>query len=451
MKRLIAMICALILGALCLTSCGNGNGSGNTVPTTPPEERYAKALECLEDGDYKQAHRLFYGLRDYKDSKEYLGRFAIVCQTASVKMGQPILMKLGIGEAYTIRTPYDEHGNLLSEDKGMTVVGGGMKITKGYRVYEYEYDDSGRIVTCSITTQGKGTNKTNKTKTFVYGANGKLAKESELDEAGNVCYYHEWVYDKDGNLIREIGLAGDEQRVLRENSYDENGLLVKEIEYDEEGGIERAYEYKYDENGLLVKKIEYDEEGGIERVYEYKYDENNRLIQKSMRYDEDITITDYEYDENGELITEPEFEEEYENVKYEYDPETGLPISRTTRSGDGYGYTVDEFYPTGIIMKSTWYSEDGEATRVRLYDEYGKQTESTDRRDTTSYQYDKNGNLTRTYYETEGRIVIMTYSDFVYYYYPDGLPEVRMTSYPDLGGNRWFQYNLGWENPLNAD
>ena len=421
MRRLIAMICALILGALCLTSCGNGNGSGNTIPTTPPEERYAKALECLEDGDYKQAHRLFYGLRDYKDSKEYLGRFAIVCQSGSIKMGQPILMKLGIGETYTIRTPHDEHGNLLSEDDGRVVVGGGLEITKGYQVYEYEYDDSGRIVTCSITTQGKGTNKTNKTTTFVYGANGKLAKKSDLDEAGNVRYSHEWVYDKDGNLIQEISLAGDEQRVLRE--------------------------YSYDENGLLVKEIEYDEEGGIERVYEYKYDENNRLIQKSMRYDEDITITDYEYDENGELITEPEFEEEYENVKYEYDPETGLPISRTTRSGDGYGYTVDEFYPTGIVMKSTWYSEDGEATRVHLYDEYGKQTES----DTTSYQYDKNGNLTRSYYETEGRIVIMTYSDFVYYYYPDGLPEVRMTSYPDLGGNRWFQYNLGWENPLNAD
>ena len=234
----------------------------------------------------------------------------------------------------------------------------------------------------------------------------------------------EWQYNEDGHLVKESKVDSEGNSTLWEGTYDESGRLVKEVESNQYWGevSVTVTEYVYSEDGKTVTKTERDGEGNV---------------------------TDTETED----LSEEDADDMESEDEYQYDPETGVPISRTTVYENG-GYRVVEFYPTGVVMRCTVYSEEDEVEAVYAYDEYGKEImfEGTSFPSIKqTYQYDENGNKIKEYYERDTLMYVATYSEFVYYYYPDGLPEVQQNYYPDLGGIDRAQYNLGWENPLNAD
>ena len=137
---------------------------------------------------------------------------------------------------------------------------------------------------------------------FVYDENGNIVKEEIIDVNGDTEAYDN-TYDENGHLIKEEHTKQGEIEYISEFTYDENGYLVKEV-YKRPGGYDDICEYTYDENGNLLKE-EYTEFDGTKYILEYTYDENGNNIQRREKgYSDGGYVYDYVCDENGNLIKE---------------------------------------------------------------------------------------------------------------------------------------------------
>ncbi len=82
---------------------------------------------------------------------------------------------------------------------------------------------------------------------------------------------HVTVYDNEGRKIEEIEYAtyGQKERVTIE--YDENGLVAKEIVYDDRNKPVRQRKYAYNENGTKAKQYNYLPNGKLYSVKVFEY------------------------------------------------------------------------------------------------------------------------------------------------------------------------------------
>lgn len=110
----------------------------------------------------------------------------------------------------------------------------------------------------------------------------------------------EIAFDQNGNATEDI--YNDEGAVIRHVEYNEAGKDTLLIWYDGEGNMYFRQESTYDENGNLTVKKGADFRLGnvVESHLEYEYDANGNEIKRTS-YDAGKvkSVTEYEYDANG--------------------------------------------------------------------------------------------------------------------------------------------------------
>lgn len=135
-----------------------------------------------------------------------------------------------------------------------------------------------------------------------YDESGNRIKEKTICEnslfSEITCFYE---YDDFGECICQEKQLDDGDVFIMytyENSYDEEGRLIRKICIDHGDSSRESTEYVYNVNGQMVKEI-YD--GKTQTETNYEYNSLGQLI-KETRNGKNTTETIYEYDSNGNLI-----------------------------------------------------------------------------------------------------------------------------------------------------
>ena len=129
---------------------------------------------------------------------------------------------------------------------------------------------------------------------YSYDANDRLIK-AEYDG-----YYHQYEY-YDNGTIKKFSDRSTRNGRRSDVEYDMNEKKIKQYNYDQEGNLAGVWEYVYDENGNKIKQILRKPDGTVNMVYEY--DMNEKLIKK-YEYDQEGNLADVwesVYDENGNI------------------------------------------------------------------------------------------------------------------------------------------------------
>jgi len=186
-------------------------------------------------------------------------------------------------------------------------------------------------------------------------------------------------------IVTEEKIVNEEQ----ENS-DEKYVLLSTTDYDRDGRKISLQEFEYDERGNAVKsKLEY--YGIDEIVWEYEYEYDDKMNRTERRYFEDGMLqNEYKYNQEGFLI---------EGKTYNVE-------------GNVEWWSKSEFNQQGQIIKNIQYYQNGEIYDVMefKYDESGRLIETISQYDgLTLYEYDNQGNKSRTIYDNEGMRYVNEY------------------------------------------
>ena len=309
MKKIICFAFVICLAVACFASCGS--------------IKQNQAQKLIDQGDYQAAYDILKEMDNNKKAQELLQNFQFVlvqCQS-----GYLLSENAHIKAVYT----YNEYGLLCkSESKN--------------GVYEYEYDQNKHLV--KALCNGSMTDE------YAYDDKGNLIKHTSWFGNYPQCGY-EYAYDDQGRMIREVVLRGNPDFNILQLSYavdytydrednrtsmtvtypngstsrtdyvydkdgnlirEETGSVVVEYVYDNKGNIleeknnSTTVQYTYDQNGHLTQKICKDLTSGyVEYSFIYEYDDNGNVIketQESQMNGRYKGVTSYTYDKNGNLI-----------------------------------------------------------------------------------------------------------------------------------------------------
>lgn len=279
---------------------------------------------------------------------------------------------------------YDEHGNQTS--------------------FAY-YDENGNALEAYTCT-------------YEYNSDGTLKRRITWDAAGQIQLTEDYTYYPEGTIKTLVSESSEGRWVVE---YYENDCVKSEegyftdgswyrVEYNESGKAQynsirdadgSGCDETYNENGDIIKVVYYDENGAVisELGYEYEYDENGKLI-KYACYTADgvlVEVKEFTYDEDGNIKSEIGSSVEGSRWEYGYD-EDGCRITEVFEYADGSGYRCEYYeHGEGIKLqinvssdgaKEVWeYNERGAATRRASYDADGVLVEEY----THTYIYNADG------------------------------------------------------------
>ncbi len=313
---------------------------------------------------------------------------------------------LGVVDIYT----YDSFGRELSSTEERVDGSDAIKVTAAY-----DKNGNKRFVTDGNGTVTENTydelNKLVSSTTYVTDASGNKANHTTR-----------YIYDKDGNLVKEISWLGSEKSYVYDSlnrvveKYDENNKLIQKLEYNSNGTQSKSYDalenvtlYYYDKNNRLIKTIDpeghiilqhYDEVGNVDQKTNgnnsttyYSYDQYNRLVAVKNAKSE---ITNYTYDLNGNMLTE--VDAQGNTTTYEYN--VANKVTRKIYSGGRTGSTGNYSYDPLKIESYTYYANGTMSKKVDrngtvttyIYDIHGRKLSETIGNIAKSYTYDNNGN-----------------------------------------------------------
>ena len=199
---------------------------------------------------------------------------AVYAYTAEGQIREEILMEEDgfVSEHRTME--YNSEGKLISERLHY--------LDESYDETVFEYDSAGLLVS-KITTDSDGEVTS---KVFLTYENGRLVKESEENEEGDVLLRNEFKFDEAGNLIEESVVGGAEEYTAT-HEYDADGHRKVSRKYNEEGHLIERYTYTRDEFGKLTD-IKEETVSGIELMH-MEYDEaGNVILQESTTESEEV-------------------------------------------------------------------------------------------------------------------------------------------------------------------
>lgn len=434
MKKIIVLILSISL-ILVFGGCDNetefSDVSNTSVESSSTKNEFELAIKALDERNYEQAYKLLYEYRNESDVDDMLSRFKIEAKK--------VIETMYSGEQTTTTYTFDSLGNKLTV---ITDVNG--IITKT----ENKFDDNGNMIESSYTNENNETSRSTYqydefdriTKWVRYNVNNSITEADEYEYNANndiIKHIHTVVYgtkttvetifnenykplkitttvdsdseptinensyDDDGNLIKSITTKGDKVLSAGEFVY-KNGNLVKEVINNASSGTETK-ETEYDSDNNPVKVTFVDTDGRI-LVDEYRYDEKGTVIWHFHTMNNGHpTIKEYTYDNNGNLLTE----KCAYNDKLEYLHE--------------YTYNED-----GEILSEIGKNKDGEIAikYVYTYDENNrlikKETQEFDKEYIYEYVFDEVGNLIKeTVTNENGNQKTTEYSDFAYFYSQD--------------------------------
>lgn len=195
---------------------------------------------------------------------------------------------------------------------------------------------------------------------------------------------------KNGKLVE----TGRETR-----TYDKNGN-VSSVVYRARGKIIVRMDYTW-KNGRLAKRV-YSEPGKRreERVFTYKVDIGGRVIEQTMRNpaatngEHYVTTSTWSPDGSHTDYTERHYAKEgpYSDSSASYD-KNGRVESRCSSSGN---CEMPEYDAHGVVTRTRQQMSDGEhayLSQTNTYDANGRLTTIEMGRTSTTFTYDKNGNV----------------------------------------------------------
>lgn len=224
--------------------------------------------------------------------------------------------------------------------------------------------------------------------------------------------------------------------------FNEEGKVLSEIHYDQEGVIVQQYSYRYDANGFLTEEKLTEEDGFVAEHRTYQPDGHNRIKKELCHYTDGSADTiEYSYNEQGQVSRKQTFdpdgdpetteEFEYENgflIHYVQKDASGDILSEKTltcnEKGDPLEVTeydggedasiriVNEYYPSGSRRETRTYDPNNKlvAKVVLTENEEGKLIEVVEethqKKNSIRFQYDGAGNIiSQEEYDRQGELV----------------------------------------------
>ncbi len=222
----------------------------------------------------------------------------------------------------------------------------------------------------------------------VYNENGHLLTDIKFDNYGQTTGTSVYKYDEKKFLIFEETL--DEEGQTEEKvswEVDENGKIQKKFVYYLDDTFD-TIDYEYNEQGLLWRVIQKDEDGEEEYREEYDYKDGKRIAERYFEYGEKETENLYEFDENGRLT------------------------EVTLNNPDEEATLVNEYDDKGNRIKTLKYDAADKliAKQLMTYDEQGRLSEMSEetpyKKNNIAIELDAAGNATRqTETDRKGQLV----------------------------------------------
>ena len=247
----------------------------------------------------------------------------------------------------------------------------------GEKKYTYTFNGSGELTACSTYEKGREV-KTHDVKGLV---KTQLLTDIWYPFMDNGSLHAPYYYD--GTVPREVSVLSE---VI---SGEDGSYIMIQRDVDEEDGTPYEHEYHYDAQDHLLKEVHKAE--GVEfNRDEYTYDSNGRRISQVFYVDGKKQLTrEFYYDEAGYLIREERTSTEPEIEYINGQDETGMDVSTSIT------YTkktqINRYNDQGLLAETVSYAN-GEPFRTDTY-EYDDNGYILPSRDTFQYVYNVEGVL----------------------------------------------------------
>lgn len=302
---------------------------------------------------------------------------------------------------------------------------------------------------------------------FNYDENGWLVEEIDYENGVEIQRCHHF-YDENGVEIKvryslpiqpvhsafettfnKVRLEYSGGKLVGETHY-ANGVLVKELSYDERGNLtlEVFYEdgaenfrstHEYDDQGHLTATTVTDKNAEVSKRIENTYDESGNLI-RTITIDDHLELTAYTYDAqgmllgwictaNGETFYSSEYQYVYENgillyqdwivnsdlVSREFYDEDGKLLEEVFYGNGMETGSAHYYYYGNVVEKVQKTSDAGTLSQISVYDNNGMLTSES--------HYQNNQMTVQRTYNAQGRL------SQVLYYKEDGTVSRHLTVY----------------------
>jgi hypothetical protein len=184
---------------------------------------------------------------------------------------------------------------------------------------------------------------------YVYDAEGKLTKCSEMDENGDTVIVSRYIYNNEGVCSEIDKYSGD--KMVGKLINELQGSKVTEVkEFNEEGTIENVYKYEYDGNEISAGKV-LNKSGEVESSFNYEFINGQISSQIDKNSNGDVwTITKYKRNSNNDII---------ETIKsYQKDASEYKPTFEYEYDNQGNWVKQTQFYEgeiAGIVVRNITY------------------------------------------------------------------------------------------------
>jgi hypothetical protein len=179
-----------------------------------------------------------------------------------------------------------------------------------------------------------------------------------------------------------------------ESVYDEEGKLLEEIKYREDGTMDERNLYRWENNQLVLHLIEMPDEG-MREEYRYTRTDEGKLLKEQKFYGDDAgEATEYFYNADGQVEKVIQYDADGQKEQEEhFDYENKLLKKHRIFDGNEALLSVSEYVHENSrpVMRT---DNDGEGTLLH----------------NTSYHYDDKGNLIKTITTNPQGKVIESYS-----------------------------------------
>lgn len=219
----------------------------------------------------------------------------------------------------------------------------------------------------------------------VYNENQDILSHINYDDFGNIETKIEFEFDENGNCTKETNyydeeavsetitnVYDDKNKILKsETEYGDGSISIKSvalnsdkteqiIETHDEDGVLESKEVNQYNDGLLVKQMVYDEDNKLVNETLNEFDENKNLIKRVEKnyFEKTEFITNFEYNENNNF------------VKYQKLTPKGIVLEKLFISYDDQNRVIEQKYSDRIIYKYIFDDEKKTKTEER-YDQQG--------------------------------------------------------------------------------
>ena len=133
-----------------------------------------------------------------------------------------------------------------------------------------------------------------------YDDSGFMTSELLIEADGGVLERKTFEPDEKSRIRKEYIHYADGSYDMIEYHYNASGQITKKVQSDNDGVVEHSVEYEYN-NGHLVAEVSFDEEGTMISETTYEYDEDGLLDEKAIYHigDNEKLVQSYVYNDEG--------------------------------------------------------------------------------------------------------------------------------------------------------